>query len=109
LDCEPKGYEWRLQDDADHSILAHERIGDSGERVLVVTNFTPVPYSAFDLGVPNAGRYELILNTDASVYNGSNFDTKSDIETREKESQSLPQSLQLDIPPLATLYYKYIG
>lgn len=109
LDCEPKGYEWRLQDDADHSILAHERIGDSGERVLVVTNFTPVPYTGFDLGVPNAGRYELILNTDASVYNGSNFDTKSDIITREKESQSLPQSLQLDIPPLATLYYKYIG
>ncbi len=105
-DCEPKGFEWRLQDAEDHSILAHERISESGERILVITNFTPVPHEQFCLGVPNKGEYQLILNTDDKKYAGSGYEVFSCATTEQRESQGLKQSLTLRLPPLATLYYK---
>jgi 1,4-alpha-glucan branching enzyme len=108
-DSEPQGFEWRLQDAAEASILAHERISEDGERVLVISNFTPVPHEAFRLGVPLAGRYELLLNTDDSLYAGSGFGVAQVAETESVESEAQPQSLSLRLPPLSTVFYKYQG
>ncbi|WP_252025649.1 1,4-alpha-glucan branching protein GlgB [Vibrio sp. SCSIO 43136] len=105
-DSEPAGYEWRLQDEREASILAHERISENGERVLVITNFTPVPHERFRLGVPNEGNYQLLLNTDADAYNGSGFEVKEQVVTEAVESEGLAQSLSLRLPPLATVFYK---
>ena len=105
-DCVPAGFEWRLQDEAEASILAHERISQDGERVLVISNFTPVPHEHFRLGVPMEGKYELLLNTDDAKYDGSGFDVLNSVETQEVESESLPQSLELRLPPLSTVFYK---
>lgn len=105
-DSDPEGFEWRLQDAKDASILAHERISESGERILIVSNFTPVPHERFRLGVPNEGVYELVLNTDDTKYNGSEFDVHSVIQTEKVESEGLDQSLNLRIPPLSTVFYK---
>ncbi|MCW8347911.1 1,4-alpha-glucan branching protein GlgB [Vibrio sp. ZSDZ65] len=109
LDSEPKGFEWRLQDAAEASILAHERISDNGERILVVSNFTPVPHEAFRLGVPLAGSYDLLLNTDDEKYAGSGFEVISSVDSEGIESESQPQSLALRLPPLSTVFYKYKG
>ncbi|WGY45605.1 1,4-alpha-glucan branching protein GlgB [Vibrio sp. ABG19] len=109
LDCEPKGFEWRLQDSADASVIAHERFSADGERILIITNFTPVPHDAFRLGVPVTGRYQLLLNTDASKYDGSDFEVKDLVATETVASEDLPQSLELRVPPLATLMYKFIA
>ncbi|WP_394143674.1 1,4-alpha-glucan branching protein GlgB [Vibrio atypicus] len=106
LDCDPAGFEWRLQDAADASILAHERISEEGERILVISNFTPVPHESFRIGVPNQGRYELLLNTDAAEYNGSGFAVKANIQTESVSSEGLEQSLLISLPPLATVFYK---
>ncbi|WGV98684.1 1,4-alpha-glucan branching protein GlgB [Vibrio sp. YMD68] len=106
LDSDPRGFEWRLQDASDVSILAHERISEQGERVLVVTNFTPVPQNEFTLGMPVEGKYELLLNTDNAHYNGSDYHVYETAETQKIESQGLAQSLSLRIPPLATVFYK---
>ncbi|MDE1315932.1 1,4-alpha-glucan branching protein GlgB [Vibrio aestuarianus] len=106
LDSEPRGFEWRLQDAADASILAHERISEAGERVLIITNFTPVPHEEFQLGMPVDGEYQLLLNTDDEKYGGSGFDVLLSAKTASVESEGLPQSLLLRIPPLATIFYK---
>lgn len=106
LDSEPKGFEWRLQDAASASILAHECISEAGERILVITNFTPVPHESFRLGMPVKGEYRLLLNTDDLKYHGSGFEVKEALHTAEAESESQPQSLLLRIPPLATVFYK---
>jgi 1,4-alpha-glucan branching enzyme len=107
-DCDPKGFEWRLSDADESSILAHERISDDGERILVLTNFTPVPHEAFRLGVPNKGQYELLLNTDAQKYNGSDYEVIGTLNTEDIESESLDQSVAVKVPPLATVYYKQV-
>lgn len=109
LDCEPKGFEWRLQDCHEMSVLAHERFSDSGDRILVVTNFTPVPRDDFRLGVPVTGRYELLLNTDANEFDGSDYPTMTSLETAAHSWQGLEHSVSLNIPPLSTLFYKFEG
>ena len=106
LDFDPKGFEWRLQDSAEASILAHERISESGERVLVVSNFTPVPHEHFRLGVPVQGEYSLLLNTDSSDYAGSGFEVKQTAEIESVESEGLDTSIELRLPPLSTVFYK---
>ena len=106
LDSEPAGFEWRLQDAADASVLAHERISASGERILVISNFTPVPHDDFRLGVPNSGHYSLLISTDDEKYNGSQYDVVSEANTESIESEGLSDSLSLKLPPLSTLFYK---
>lgn len=103
-DCDPAGFEWRVQDDADNSILAHERIALNGDKVLVVSNFTPVPRQGYTLGVPVEGVYELLLNTDDNKYWGSGADVKDVVETVPVESHGLEQSISLDFH----LYRRYL-
>ena len=105
-DCHPDGFQWRLQDEYETSILAHERISEAGERILIVTNFTPVPREKLRLGVPNKGEYKLILNTDDTKYHGSGYEVYETVKSEDIVSEGLDQSLQLSIPPLATVYYK---
>ncbi|MGL6261948.1 1,4-alpha-glucan branching protein GlgB [Vibrio sp. WXL210] len=107
LDSEPRGFEWRLQDDADASVIAHERMSEDGERILVVTNFTPVPHDSFRLGVPFEGSYELLLNTDDTKYDGSGVEVREVATVEPVESQGLDNSIELTLPPLATMFYKY--
>ncbi|PMH43136.1 1,4-alpha-glucan branching enzyme [Vibrio sp. 10N.286.49.B3] len=107
LDCHPDGFEWRLQDAADASILAHERMNEAGDRILVVTNFTPVPHTAFRVGVPHKGKYQLLLNTDDVQYSGSDFDVLTKVSSKAVASEGLDQSITLSVPPLATLFYKF--
>lgn len=107
LDCDPAGFEWRMQDDAERSILAHERFDEQGNKVLVVTNFTPVPRENYRLGVPQAGEYELVLNTDSPQYWGSDYAISNLLPTEEIGAQGLEQSINLTLPPLATVFYRF--
>jgi 1,4-alpha-glucan branching enzyme len=109
LDCDPAGFEWRLQDSSEDSILAHERIDEQGNRVLVVTNFTPLPRDNFRLGVPNAGHYQLLLNTDAPAYAGSDYPVMMSVDSEQVSSEGLSYSVLLNLPPLATLFYRLMG
>ncbi|ODA33809.1 1,4-alpha-glucan branching enzyme [Veronia pacifica] len=105
LDCSPEGFEWRMQDDSEHSVLVHERFDRTGQRILVVSNFTPVPREDYRLGVPVDGDYRLILNTDDKQYHGSGYDIGSSIKTERVECHTLPQSVALNLPPLSTQFY----
>lgn len=109
LDCDPAGFEWRLQDAHALSVIAHERISDDGERVLVVSNFTPVPRDSFILGMPHAGHYSLMLNTDDAAFWGSGYPLPAEIDTQNTAAHGQAQSLSLTLPPLATVFYRWEG
>lgn len=106
-DCSPQGFEWRVQDDADQSILAHERIALNGDKVLVVSNFTPVPRQGYTLGVPEAGEYTLVLNTDDEKYWGSQATVTQVAKTTNEASHGLANSIKLDLPPLSTVFLTF--
>ena len=79
------------------------RWGRDGSFVVVAVNFTPVPQTAYRLGVPQAGRYVEILNSDSAFYGGSNLGNGGALEACEGEWMNRPANLEITIPPLAAV------
>ena len=109
LDSDPQGFDWLVVDDAQNSVFAFERRSRKGERIIVISNFTPVPRHDYRLGVNVAGQYHEILNTDSSFYEGSNLGNCGAVESEAIPSHGRDHSISVSIPPLATLYLKYQG
>ena len=107
LDGEPEGFNWLVVDDAENSVFAFERKSSNGERIIVISNFTPVPREGYRIGVNVAGEYEEILNTDSMYYQGSNVGNFGLVESEEIASHGRDSSISVTIPPLATIYLKY--
>jgi 1,4-alpha-glucan branching enzyme len=108
FDFEGRGFEWIDYKDWEHSVISFLRKGsDPEEVVLVVCNFTPVPHLKYLVGVPFAGYWKEILNSDAAVYGGSNLGNSGGLESRNHASFGKKQSLQLTLPPLAVVIFKY--
>ena len=109
LDSDPQGFDWLVVDDAQNSVFAFERRSSKGERIIVISNFTPVPRHDYRMGVNVAGQYHEILNTDSSFYEGSNLGNCGAVESEAIPSHGRDNSISVSIPPLATLYLKYQG
>ncbi|HEX9463690.1 MAG TPA: 1,4-alpha-glucan branching protein GlgB [Alphaproteobacteria bacterium] len=108
LDCEPPGFEWIEASDTDNSVLSFLRRNRDGDRlVVVVCSFTPVVRRNYRLGVPNAGRYLERVNTDSAIYGGSNVGNAGGVATAQRPSHGRPHSVELTLPPLATLILEW--
>ncbi len=106
LDCDPAGFEWLEANDADNSVFAWLRKRRDGKApVMVACNFTPVPRT-YRLGVPIAGRWREILNTDADVYAGSGTGNQGGVQTEPVASHGRAHSALLVLPPLATVWFE---
>jgi 1,4-alpha-glucan branching enzyme len=103
-DAEAAGFQWIVADDADNSVIAWARYGDDPDDIaIVISNFTPVPRSAYRIGVPRPGFYQEVLNTDASDYGGGNVGNLGGVEAEATGSHGQSCSLELTLPPLGTL------
>jgi 1,4-alpha-glucan branching enzyme len=105
LDSDSSGFRWIIGDDRAQSVFAFLRSGPKGDRkpVLAVCNFTPTPRVGYRIGVPIAGKWRERINTDAGIYGGSNLGNDGIIETQAVASHGYEASLQIMVPPLATL------
>ncbi|ROM69488.1 1,4-alpha-glucan branching enzyme [Pseudomonas brassicacearum] len=108
-DDAPQGFQWLIGDDAVNSVYAWLRWSKEGRPVLVVANFTPVPREAYRVGVPFAGRWVELLNSDADTYAGSNYGNGGGASTEEVPSHGQALSLELNLPPLAVLILRPEG
>ncbi len=109
-DFVPAGFEWVDHEDARRSLLAFVRHGSDGSCLLVVSNFAPVVHHGLRLGVPRAGAWREVLNTDSAHYGGSNAGTPLGAAHSEAvASHGRPQSLLLTVPPLATVFLQWTG
>ncbi|TBU77398.1 1,4-alpha-glucan branching protein GlgB [Phytopseudomonas daroniae] len=106
LDGQAEGFAWLIGDDAINSVFAWLRQDESGAPLLVVHNFTPEPRNGYRVGVPKEGAWHVLLNSDAERYAGSNAGSQGGLLTEALASHGQPQSLLLDLPPLATLVIK---
>ncbi|MBC7800736.1 MAG: 1,4-alpha-glucan branching protein GlgB [Gemmatimonadaceae bacterium] len=106
-DCDPRGFRWVVVGDSANSVFAMLRLPlDGGAPALVVCNFTPVPRHAYRVGVPHAGAWREVLNTDAARYGGSNIGNGGGVAADDEPSHGFPASLSLTLPPLATLIFQ---
>ncbi len=82
------------------------RKGKEGEPVLVVLNFTPVPRDNYRIGVPAAGRWREILNSDAACYGGMNQGNMGCVDAEPIPLHGRPCSLTLTLPALGAVFFQ---
>ena len=101
LDFDHHGFDWIDCCDSDQSIIAYQRRARDGSFVVILLNFTPVLRQGYRIGVPVAGRYRELINSDASCYGGSNQGNGMGLESQPTEWMNHKQSLVVTLPPLA--------
>ncbi|MBL4810948.1 MAG: 1,4-alpha-glucan branching protein GlgB [Rhodobacteraceae bacterium] len=105
-DCDASGFEWIDGGDADSSILSFARYGNDGDPpCLVICNFTPVERTGFRQGVPQAGRWDEIINTDAQAYGGSGKGNLGGAASDAVAAHGRDHSINITLPPLSTLIF----
>jgi 1,4-alpha-glucan branching enzyme len=104
-DCSGDGMRWVESHDPERSVFAWLRVDPSGQArpVLVVLNATPAPQYNYRLGVPSAGHWGELLNTDAAHYGGSNIGNFGGVDSSPLDSHDHHQSIVITLPPLAAV------
>lgn len=109
-DAQPTGFRWLVGDDTVNSVFAFIRMGDGDALpMLAVCNMTPIPRYAYRIGVPRKGLWQEVLNTDAAYYGGSDMGNGGDVVATRVPVHGEQQSLELLLPPLATLVLRPAG
>ena len=105
LDYDEEGFKWIDPDNKDQSIISFIRKGTKDDEILIfVCNFTPVVRYNFRIGVPLQRDYIEVFNTDESKYGGSGQVIGNNNLVPEKiECNNYPYSIQIKVPPLATV------
>ncbi len=107
-DFDQYGFQWIDCTDNRHSVISFmRREHQNGEWLVVVANFTPETHSGYRIGVPKAGFYEEVLNTDGSLYGGSNLGNMGGKATDEWNIHGYEHSLNICLPPLSVLVFKH--
>lgn len=109
LDHSPDGFAWIDPHDASQSVTTFMRKSRKPEETLiVVTNFTPVYHEKYRIGVPFAGEYVELFNSDAGEYGGSGKLNPGKLQAEAIEWHNQADSLHVSLPPLATVVFKPI-
>jgi len=108
-DTRSDGYYMIDCQDSQNSVMAFGRRGNSHQDdVIVVCNFTPTTHYNYRVGVPYAGQYTELMNTDASEYGGSGQLNSQLLNTEQSGFHGQDQSIQLTLPPLGITFLKKI-
>ncbi len=121
-DCKNEGFEWIDWQDRDNSVFSwirrtghggrsrascardiHAVHGNNGDFVVCISNFSAQVHDRYRIGIPVAGGYRELLNTDADQYGGSGLINSGILQSERTEFHGHSDSLSLTLPPLATL------
>jgi 1,4-alpha-glucan branching enzyme len=108
-DCDPSGFRWLIGDDRANSVFAFLRLAPDAPSLLVVCNMTPVPRAGYRVGVPVSGGWREICNSDSGFYGGSNLGNDGRVEAAAIAAHGESQSVELTLPPLATVLLRHEG
>jgi 1,4-alpha-glucan branching enzyme len=104
LDFDPAGFEWIEADDAERGVVVFLRRAENGRPLLCLFNFTPVVQHDYRVGVPIAGSWREVVNTDAQDYCGSGQGNCGEVEAHPTHSHGRLFSLNLTVPPLGAIF-----
>ncbi len=107
VDFEYSGFQWVESNDGEHSVLIFLRKnGNGNEKILIVCNFVPTPWYNYRIGIPERGIWLECLNSDSSLYGGSNHGNMGKVSSRPVPMHGYDYSLNITIPPLGILFFK---
>ena len=106
-DSEASGFQWIEVDNTSENVVAFRRIQPStGKEIICVGNFSPVVREGHRLGLPRAGTYKQLLNTDHEGYCGGGFGVVKSIKAERVPAHDLEYSAVITLPPLATMWFE---
>ncbi len=106
-DYNPEGFQWIDADNSNQSIIAFMRKAEKIEDTLIiVSNFTPVVYYNYNIGVPYPGEYIEVLNSDSESFGGSGQIIEESLFSQEGTWHNQKQYIKLKVPPMATIILK---
>jgi 1,4-alpha-glucan branching enzyme len=107
LDCDPAGFAWVDCNDSESSVISFLRRGRSPDDwLLVACNFTPVPRHDYRVGVPRAGRWDEVLNSDAPLYGGSGQGNLGSATATPPACHGREYTLPITLPPLGLVMFR---
>ncbi|GAB3814426.1 1,4-alpha-glucan branching protein GlgB [Tessaracoccus terricola] len=107
LDSQPEGFTWINADDAGHNALSWVRNDSAGNRVACITNFSADPLRDYSIGLPEAGTWEEILNTDSLHYDGSGqHGNLGAVEASAEPWGHFGAQARVTVPPLASVWLR---
>jgi 1,4-alpha-glucan branching enzyme len=105
VDFEPAGFYWIEPNDSDANVVVFARTSKDFERVLICAmNLSPVVRGPYRVGLPRAGKWKELLNTDAGQYGGSNVGNMGSVEAEPIPWHGQPFSAEITMPPLGALW-----
>jgi 1,4-alpha-glucan branching enzyme len=107
VDHDWRGFQWIDFHDVENSAISFVRWSrEKKTGLLWVFNFTPVVRSEYLVGVPRAGTYKEVLNTDSACYGGSGVGNLGSVKADAVEKHGQPCSLRLTLPPLGAVVFE---
>ena len=107
-DSDPAGFEWIDANDAAGNVFSFLRWGSDGSVLACIANLSALPHEGYRLGLPRAGQWTEIVNTDATDYGGSGVGNLGAVETEDVTWHARPVSVALRLPPLGTLWLQHV-
>ncbi len=102
-----RGFEWIDIADIEKSCISFlRRANDPSDCIIFACNFTPVPRLNYSLGVPVAGFYREILNSDSESFGGSNMGNAGGVMAFDTVSHGRPHTISITLPPLGVVAFQ---
>ncbi|MHA2788741.1 1,4-alpha-glucan branching protein GlgB [Corynebacterium sp. S7] len=108
-DNTPMGFQWIKGDDSANNMLSYVRWGTDNKPILVVVNLSGTTATEYRLGLPRIGAWDLLLNTDAEIYEGAGTELDTTVYTEPMSWDGQDQSVELTIPAMSVQYYIHRG
>jgi 1,4-alpha-glucan branching enzyme len=105
-DTQPEGYSWIDANDSANNVLSFLRFGDDGSMMACVFNFSGTEHSRYRLGLPHAGTWREVLNTDSDNYHGAGIGNYGAVEATDEPWHGRPASAVMVLPPLSALWFE---
>ena len=108
IDYSWEGFSWISSDDNTNSVIAFRRMDKKGKEIIAVSNLTTVHRSGYEIGVPVAGTYEVVFNSDEEQFGGTGRGTSGRIKSNPRPMHGHDQSISLELAGMSTIYLKLV-
>ena len=109
-DFSHRGFEWIEAGDGDHNVLSYLRKGTDADGLadlmVCIINFAGTPHEGYRVGLPFAGDWEEVLNTDSEDYGGSGVGNLGRVEAEDLPWNGRPASVRLRVPPMGAVFLR---
>ena len=101
-----QGFQWICADDNTADTVSFLRWDKSGKPLAIVCNFSPIHREGYRIGVPFAGTWSPVFNTDEQRFGGQGLGDHDPIKTEKVPYHDQQQSLVIDLPPMSAMIYR---